>query len=230
MTITFQNAHVIRKFVGKQVVFYGLSKIYGTLNRPNAIARLISDIFNPALVIGGLAIGVVSYSSSGYSGWLWLLWALPVLSLPPAAYIIWLVRQGEAVDIHLPSRQTRLKPLIFTLVWLSIWTVLLSYFDMPAVLVSLLKGALLQFAMLSLITLFWKISFHSAAISTAAVITLALEGVPSVWVVAVITLVIIIGWARINLRRHTSAQVIAGSLVGGVVGYFILHIFSLTVF
>ncbi len=229
MTITSLNAQVIRKFAAKQAVLNGLSRILESLNHPNAIARLLSDIFNPALVMVGLTIGVVSYGSSGYSGWVWLLWSLPVLSLPPIAYIGWLVRHGEAVDIHLPNRQTRLKPLIFTLVWMSVWVVLLSYFDMAEVLVSLLKGALLQFTILSLITLFWKISFHSATISTAIAIAIALDNVPSVWLIAITTLVFLIGWARIYLRRHTLAQVIAGGLVGGVVGYFIPHVFSLGV-
>jgi membrane-associated phospholipid phosphatase len=73
---------------------------------------------------------------------------------------------------------------------------------------------------LSLVTLFWKISFHGATISAAATATLMVAG-SSAW--PMMLLVPLVGWARVRLKRHTLRQVIYGSLVGALIALLLVH-------
>ncbi|MBT2249473.1 phosphatase PAP2 family protein [Arthrobacter sp. BHU FT2] len=67
---------------------------------------------------------------------------------------------------------------------------------------------------LAAVSPFWKISGHAAAISCAAVVAVLMLG--AAWL-PLLLLVPAVGWSRVVLRAHTLAQVLAGSLFGGVV-------------
>jgi len=62
-----------------------------------------------------------------------------------------------------------------------------------------------------LITMYWKISGHGAAIASLTVFICGLYGSLAAPVLLAIPLV---AWARVRLHRHTLAQTVAGSLVG----------------
>jgi membrane-associated phospholipid phosphatase len=136
-------------------------------------------------------------------------------------YVAWLVRRGELVDIHMPHRRRRLKPLSVTLAWLLICVTLLHHWGAPRSLTLFLQGVLFLIAVLTLVTLVWKISFHSAAISAAATAAVALRGT-TIWPLTIILLVPLVGWARVHLGRHTLMQVTAGSLAGAVIAILML--------
>lgn len=67
---------------------------------------------------------------------------------------------------------------------------------------------------LAAVSPFWKISGHAAAMSSSAVIAVLMLG--PAWL-PLLLLVPAVGWSRVVLRAHSRAQVIAGSLFGGVV-------------
>ena len=85
---------------------------------------------------------------------------------------------------------------------------------------SFVLAAAILMGILSLVTLFWKISFHGAAISAAATTTMMMAG-SYAW--PVVLLVPLVGWARIRLKRHTLRQVIYGSLVGALIALIFVH-------
>ena len=66
----------------------------------------------------------------------------------------------------------------------------------------------------ALVTSAWKISVHQA-VSAGAVIMLAQTYGP--WALSAYILVAVVGWSRVELRDHTPAQVIAGTLLGTTV-------------
>jgi membrane-associated phospholipid phosphatase len=67
---------------------------------------------------------------------------------------------------------------------------------------------------IALVSPFWKISGHAAAVSSASVISVLILG-PG-WL-PLLLLIPAVGWSRVVLRAHTPAQVAAGSLVGGII-------------
>jgi membrane-associated phospholipid phosphatase len=65
--------------------------------------------------------------------------------------------------------------------------------------------------LLLLITLRWKISGHSIAIASLAILVIHVMGQNFLPALLAIPLV---AWARIRIRRHTLAQTIAGAALG----------------
>ena len=61
------------------------------------------------------------------------------------------------------------------------------------------------------ITTVWKISIHCAVASGSVTILVLLFGP---WLVPAYLLVALTGWSRMALKDHSTAQVIAGSLLG----------------
>ncbi|NUP59502.1 MAG: phosphatase PAP2 family protein, partial [Pseudarthrobacter sp.] len=69
-------------------------------------------------------------------------------------------------------------------------------------------------AVLAVVSPFWKMSGHAAAISCSAVVAVLMLG--AAWT-PLLLLIPAVGWSRVVLRAHSMAQVVAGALFGGVV-------------
>jgi membrane-associated phospholipid phosphatase len=67
-----------------------------------------------------------------------------------------------------------------------------------------------------LITFWWKVSLHAGAAMGLPVFTAAWMGQPAP--LAFVLLALGVGWSRRVLGRHTTAQVVAGWLLGGLLG------------
>jgi membrane-associated phospholipid phosphatase len=66
-------------------------------------------------------------------------------------------------------------------------------------------------AVLAAITAAWKISIHCAVASGAVTLLTLLYGL---WVLPAYLLVAVTAWSRVELRDHTPAQVVAGTILG----------------
>jgi hypothetical protein len=186
------------------------------------MARWVSNILSPPVVGSFLALGFVGFVAPNPKElWRWLELTIPLVTLPPLTYVVWLVRRGELADIHMPDRQARVKPLAVILGWMLICTLLLHAWGAPLALHLFLLAVLLLVGLLSLVTLFWQISFHSATISAAAATAVAVGGT-TVWPITITLLVPLVSWSRIRLHRHTFRQVTAGCVVGLVVAILML--------
>jgi hypothetical protein len=152
----------------------------------------------------------------------WLSWGFPLLIIPPLLYIIWLVRTGELADIHMPDRRSRIKPLAVILGWSTACLLLLHFWGAPSILILVILTTMGYMMVMSSVTLFWKISFHSSAITAAASIGIATSGIASGWSIMALMLIPVVAWARVHLRRHTLGQVCAGCLVGLGMGLMLL--------
>lgn len=190
-------------------------------NNDEAIARWISNVISPHIV-GVVITSVVSirYSNNPLEILQWLLLLLPLIVIPPLAYLMWLVNNGTLEDIYMPRRETRVRPLTVLMIWLVVCLGLLRYWQAPQLVEAFLQVTIVLIGVLSLVTLFWKISFHGATISAAATVTVMMAG-SYAW--PVMMLVPLVGWSRIRLKRHTPRQVVYGSLVGGLIALIIVH-------
>jgi membrane-associated phospholipid phosphatase len=166
------------------------------------------------------SVTALKYSPDPVEVLLWLIAVLPVLVFPPLGYLFWLVRRGKLKDIYMPERETRLRPLTFMMVWALICLLLIRYWEAPPLVEVFILAATVMIGILSLVTLFWKISFHGATITAAATATLLVAG-SSAW--PVMLLVPLVGWARVRLERHTPRQVVFGSLIGALIALLIVH-------
>jgi membrane-associated phospholipid phosphatase len=151
---------------------------------------------------------------------LWLALVLPLLVLPPLIYLFWLVQRGAIEDIYMPRRSARLRLLAMLMVWLVGCLGLIRYWEVPLIVQSFVLATTMLVGILSVVTLFWKISFHGATISAAATVTVIMTG-SQAW--PVVLLVPLVGWSRVRLKRHTPRQVIYGSLLGALIALMFIH-------
>lgn len=187
-----------------------------------AIARWISHVISPHIV-GVVLVSVITtnYSDNPLEVLLWLALLMPLIVLPPLGYLLWLVQTGTLEDIYMPTRETRLRPLTVLMVWFFVCLMLIRYWEATPLVEGFVLATMVLVGILSLVTLFWKISFHGATITAAATATMMVAGSYYAW--PVMLLIPLVGWSRIRLKRHTPRQVIYGSLVGALIALILVH-------
>ena len=186
-----------------------------------AVARWVSHVISPHVVgVVITSVFAMEFSANPLEILTWLALLMPLMVLPPLIYLFWLVHNGTMADIYMPERETRLRPLSMMLAWLLVCLGLIRYWAAPPMVEAFVLATIVLLGILSLVTLFWKISFHGATITAAATATVVVAG-SSAW--PVMLLIPLVGWARIRLERHTPRQVIFGSLVGALIALVVAH-------
>ena len=186
-----------------------------------AIARWVSHLISPHIVGVVITAAIAfQYSQNPFETLMWLSLLLPLIIVPPLAYLFWLTYKGQIEDIYMPRRETRIRPLTVMMVWLLVCRGLIRYWAAPQIVEAFVLVTIVLVGILSLVTLFWKISFHGATISAAATATVMVTG-SYAW--PVVLLIPLVGWSRIRLQRHTPRQVIYGSLVGALIALSVVH-------
>lgn len=188
-------------------------------SRTVRLAVAVSYVANP-LWLPAIAYGLIGYEAQApvveIVGTVGL--ALLGFLVVPVGYILYLIRKGEVVELDVPIRQHRIRPLLVSFVGITWTLVLIGYWSQTAgPAVWALSGTyLLNLLVLLGITLFWKISIHLLGLGTflAVLVWLYPTGLPpGVWV-GIAGVVALVMWARVRLKVHTPAQVVAGLAVG----------------
>lgn len=181
-------------------------------------ARLISNILSPPVVWACLAFPIAFREAETPNQA--LLWALTYgvfVCLLPAVYIGWMVMRGKITDIHIQVREQRIRPFIVSIIGTALAWQTLRLMGAPSLLPLFALFSLIQIAVMLAVTLKWQISMHSMSITGAVVTAGALYGLVPALILS--PLIPVVGAARIKLRRHTLAQVIAGGVVGGAMTF-----------
>jgi membrane-associated phospholipid phosphatase len=179
------------------------------------VARWISVAGHPFVVVIFL-VGVVSVSRLGTSGALQpvALVTLAVL-LPLGTFMYLRAKSGRWSTID-ASRPAERPPLY--LLALSLTAVLAAYFATSSTLGFLGRGGAAVCLLLvaaALLNRWIKTSLHVAFAAYAAAVLLLLNRPAGL---AVLAFVPVLGWARLAMHRHSLLEVLAGALVGGLVG------------
>jgi len=194
------------------------------LNREKAANR-ISDIFNP-------------YYSSAPFFWLVAAIATPttaafllnaaILTVFFSALPLWDIRRrirgGQVRDVHISSREDRLKPFIFSLSCAVAGLAALYVAGAPGMVLAVAWTVVALGATITAVTAVWKISLHAAGITSIAAMLYFIFGAAAA---PALLLVPVVGWARLTLRKHTPAQLAAGILVAIVATSGIFSFFGL---
>ena len=186
------------------------------------IARSISNMLSPASISGPAVIIVALYHATNllaalaYAGV-----ALFFLSVGPMAYIIVGVRLGKFSDMDVSRRPERIGPFLFSITSTIIGLFVLTYLHGPKNLETVMLSTGISAVILMVTTLWWKISIHASSLAGAATILTALYGIV---MLPAFLLLLLVSWSRVVLRRHTVAQVIAGSIVSIVLAQLIISL------
>ena len=160
------------------------------------------------LIVTVVAIG---WHADGRAGIGWGLLAALFTAVLPTLFISHGVRHGRWSDRNVGARRPRLLVLAFITSSVAVGLILLLVLGAPPLLTGYLAFMLASVAVLAAITTVWKISIH-CAVASGSVTILALTYGPLV--LGGYLLVGLLGWARVTVKDHTVAQVVAGSVLG----------------
>jgi membrane-associated phospholipid phosphatase len=176
---------------------------------------MVTEVLAPAPIVAVLPLIVAWYSTpTAVMAIAWGLTASLFASVLPFTVILVGVRRGRFTDHHVGVRQQRALPMLMGIASVLIGLGLLVVFRAPRQLVALVAAMTVGLSVSLLVTLWWKVSVHTAVAAGAAVVLVLVFG-PAL--LAVWPLVGLIGWSRVTLGDHTPAQVVVGALLGAVV-------------
>lgn len=138
-----------------------------------------------------------------------ILLGIPLIAVAPIVMVLYSFKKGY-VDLHVSEGERR--PVFFLpaiVAYLSAATVFL--FLNCEILYNLSMAYLSMSFTVLLVTLFWKISIHMAALTgpiTALILVFGATYAP------LYLLALPLGWARTELEAHTVSQVVLGAAVG----------------
>jgi hypothetical protein len=178
------------------------------------LARAVTELLAPANLAVGQLLLVGWHSSPGPAGLGWGLLAATFCGLLPYGIVIAGVRRQRWTDRHLRTRQQRPAPLLAGIASVVAGLAALVALDAPRPLIALVVAMLTGLAATLLVTLWWKLSVHTAAAS-GTVAVLALTFGPALTLT--IPTVVLVAWSRVRLGDHTPAQTVAGAALGGLV-------------
>jgi membrane-associated phospholipid phosphatase len=184
------------------------------LRAKNHTAKWLTEVFQPPVVVT-LQLLISPLAGDGFPETIGYgaLAALFVCVLPLAVLLV-LVRLGKVTDHHVSDRKQRAPVLLMALGCIAVGLLVLGAVDAPKSVIAMVLAVVGGVAVLAVVSPFWKMSGHAAAVSCAAVVSVLMLG--AAWT-PLLLLVPAVSWSRVVLRAHSLAQVVAGSLFGGVV-------------
>jgi hypothetical protein len=179
------------------------------------LARLITNILNPFLISVIIIILMAYQSTSSFSDFIkWALVSL-ALSVAPTFIIAVLMVRGKKLDsLFSNPRQQRHVVYITAIFLAALGCGLLWYFKAPQLLLGTFIAGFIAIIIFTGINYFWKISLHTAFVGASITVLIIVYGAVAAWTCLLLPPV---AWARMKLKQHTLAQVVAGGLLAVVI-------------
>jgi len=199
------------------------------------VAKVISYLFHP-LLLPTLGLWLIFHTDTYLSFVLPLaariqLYILVFIStfIFPVLSSVLLLSLGKIRSLHMETAEERRLPYLLTVVYFSLgYYMITSRFPLPAQVVLMLLGANVSVAITMLVNMKWKVSAHAIGIGGLTGALLGFSHQLQVSVLNELMLVTLIagliGYARLKLDAHNSAQVYVGYLIGFLCE-FLLFIF-----
>jgi membrane-associated phospholipid phosphatase len=188
------------------------------------LAKLVSFVTNPALVVTVSILTVVRYyTDSVEKFWQGSLIGIGLLVVPGFLYSLYVWRQEGAVDLDLTDRHDRILPLLLSSLGAVIGSSIVAsslqnqtFTEMSYILATLLIA-------LTVVTTVWKISLHAA---TIAGLTSLLTIYRGEWFALGYLVLLPVAWSRLTLKQHTLNQIIGGAILGATLTFTAAWFFS----
>jgi len=191
----------------------------------NKFAKTISYIFDGSYIsIPAYLIINIFMLKTAKEVALWTSLCILFGSIMPFIFVVFLYKKKIINDLHVPRREDRLKPLIVSNMSYLLGFFIFYIFKAPVYLRAIFFTSFITTFILTIITYFWKISFHTSWITFTSITYYVLFGK---WTLFLLLFIPLVAWARIKIKRHTIAQVITGSLLTLVTTFFGYSLFGL---
>ncbi|MBV8081718.1 MAG: hypothetical protein JO293_04175 [Candidatus Eremiobacteraeota bacterium] len=174
-------------------------------------AKALSTIFNPFIAASVLFI-IVSHAFSVSTKEFWVLSAVSVTvyTVAPLVCLLFLYVTGRISDFDMSDRFEREKIFLVIVAIDLLAAIGFTLAKAPVQIIAIAWGYWATALAIMIITRYWKISTHAFGIAGPFAVMFVLFGaLPLPYV----PLVAMVCWARVYLRAHTVAQVVAGAMV-----------------
>ena len=191
-------------------------------------AEVISWAFFPPLVATVFFVFLIFWYSADLSeGLKWATYIAPFLIFLPLLFFAITYKLGWVDDLDLTNRKDRPLYLVVFIFSLIAALVLLFFLHAPLKFIVYTLSGLLMTIATTIITLYWKISFHTA-VTTSVVTAITILG--GLRFSPLFILVPIIAWARVTLKKHTFWQVVGGFAVAFAITEAVFYLFGFELF
>ena len=184
----------------------------------------ISVLFSPYITAAIFILVIIYKYAANLSQFLpWLGIAFFFGLIIPGGNVLWLLEKRVLNDIHLSDHKQRKIPFIVTGISTTIGAIALSLVGAAKQVVVMGTVYAVNTVMVALLTLFWKVSVHTALMSAVVTVVTILFGIQYGWFYL---LLIPLSWSRIYRHRHTLNQVVGGALIAFVLTAFVFWLFD----
>ncbi|MCQ2069625.1 MAG: hypothetical protein MJZ68_00640 [archaeon] len=133
----------------------------------------------------------------------------------------------KGTNMDIPDRKQRTVPAIAGIIFYIMGYFVVTAIDAPHVLTVLMAAYAVCTMFMTIISLYWKISFHAIGM-VGPVMSLAMQYGP--FLLLLLLCLFPIGWARYVLRKHTLAQLVAGVSLGFVLMIVVFQLMGPAIF
>ena len=190
----------------------------------DTIAFGISAIFSPYVTAGIFILLITYIFAHNLREFLpWIVIGFLFAIIIPGSYILWLIEKKHIRDIHLSDHEERKIPFLVAGIAAVLGAVALAMVGAAKPVVVMGVAYAINAVAIGLLTLFWKVSVHTALFSSVTTVVVILFGIPYAWA---FLLLIPLSWARVYRHRHSLDQVIGGALITFVLTSLVFWLFG----
>jgi membrane-associated phospholipid phosphatase len=188
------------------------------------LAKLISNILNPFLVSFSIIVLLSFESAAGLTDAMkWSLISVVLSVLPVFAFVVYLVHNNKLDSIFISPRHQRNRIYLLAIGCAIVGCSVLIILGAPKLLIATFVSGLVAIVVFMAINLSWKISLHTAFITASVIILIIVYGA----IVALAALLVpLVGWARIEIKLHSPAQVATGALLAACIVTVVFWLFG----
>lgn len=181
------------------------------------VALLLTELLSPAVVALVLPLAL-AWHATGHDVAATLGWgALTAVffCVLPMAFLVRGARRGRWDGHWVRDRADRTLPLLVCLGSALAGMAVMLMGGAPRAVVALAWAMIVTLATCLVITRWWKVSIHATVAAGAVAMVAYLYGP---WLLLLALLVALVCWSRVAVEDHTVTQVVAGTILGPVVG------------
>ncbi|MBI1833339.1 MAG: hypothetical protein HYR90_00790 [Candidatus Andersenbacteria bacterium] len=140
----------------------------------------------------------------------WIIITLLHLSLFPLLYGAFVYKTKRISNADITERKERVFPFFIITCVYGFYLLITILFDAPEIFRTLATHYFVLALILSLVTVWWKVSVHTAGVAQFVVLLSILIGSQALFLAP---LIVFTGWLRITMKSHNLRQVLGGVIV-----------------
>jgi len=175
---------------------------------------LLLSYASSASIIASMAFIVLAKLES--ASFLHSLTSIAFATVFPIAIVVFFAKR-ERIDYNIPDRDIRYKPFVFAIASYVLGFLALLSLKAPALMVCMMVAYAFNTSVMSLITLFLKISIHTAGVTGPMTFLVYVLG----WRWGFLYLLVIpVGGIKLLMREHSISQLAAGAIISAALSWF----------